>query len=66
MNSTFAKRLNEALKINNMSAAELSRLTGTPESVMSQYRSGKYVAKQKRLDAYLEFGSINLIAYLFH
>ena len=47
MKSTFAERLKEALKHNGMSAAELCRLTDTPESVMSQYKSGKYVAKQK-------------------
>lgn len=49
MKSTFAERLKEALKYNGMSAAELCRLTGTPESVMSQYKSGKYVAKQKTI-----------------
>ncbi len=52
MKSTFADRLKEALLNNNMSAAELCRLSNTPESVMSQYKAGKYVAKQKRLDTY--------------
>lgn len=48
----FSQRLKEALNMNNMSAAELCRRTGTPESVMSQYKSGKYVAKQKRLEQF--------------
>ena len=60
MKSTFAERLKEALKYNGMSAAELCRLTDTPESVMSQYKSGKYVAKQKRLDAYANILNVSI------
>lgn len=60
MKSTFAERLKEALKNNNMSAAELCRLTNTPESVMSQYKSGKYVAKQKRLDNYANILKVSI------
>ena len=60
MKSTFAERLKEALKYNGISAAELCRLTGTPESVMSQYKSGKYVAKQKRLDAYANILNVSI------
>ncbi len=52
MQSTFSERLKEALEYNNMTAAELCRRTGTPESVMSQYKSGKYKAKQRRLDQF--------------
>lgn len=60
MTSTFAERLKEALENNNISAAELCRLTKTPESVMSQYKSGKYVAKQKRLDAYSQILNVSI------
>ena len=60
MKSTFAERLKEALKYNGMSAAELCRLTDTPESVMSQYKSGKYVAKQKRLDTYANILNVSI------
>lgn len=60
MKSTFAERLKEALQKNNMSAAELCRLTNTPESVMSQYKAGKYVAKQKRLDAYSQILHVSI------
>ena len=60
MKSTFAERLKEALKYNGMSAAELCRLTDTPESVMSQYKSGKYVAKQNRLDTYANILNVSI------
>lgn len=60
MKSTFAERLKEALANNNMSAAELCRLTNTPESVMSQYKAGKYVAKQKRLDIYSQILHVSI------
>lgn len=48
--SVFAKRLEELLAKNDMTAAELSRKTGIPESAISNYRSGKYEAKQRRLE----------------
>lgn len=48
--SVFAQRLEELLAQNNMTAAELSRKTGIPESAISNYRAGKYEAKQRRLE----------------
>lgn len=48
--SVFAQRLEELLAKNDMTAAELSRKTGIPESAISNYRSGKYEAKQRRLE----------------
>ena len=51
-NTTFAKRLTEALSLRNMSAAEFSRRMGISEAVISQYRSGKYEPKQDRLDEF--------------
>lgn len=43
---TFAERLREGLALRNMKAAELAELTGIGESSISQYKSGKYEAKQ--------------------
>lgn len=60
MKSTFAQRLKEALEMNKMTAAELCRRTHTPESVMSQYKSGKYVAKQRRLSLYSEILDVSI------
>lgn len=48
--SVFAQRLEELLAQNDMTAAELSRKTGIPESAISNYRAGKYEAKQRRLE----------------
>lgn len=51
-NTTFAKRLTQALKIRGITAAEFSRRMGISEAVISQYRSGKYEPKQDRLDEF--------------
>ena len=50
MNDDFKDRLNQALEDSGMSAAELSRLSGVSEGVISQYRKGKYKASQDNLD----------------
>lgn len=54
MKETFAVRLQKALDAANMKAADLARATGTPESVISQYKRGQYVPKQRRLEAFAE------------
>lgn len=46
---TFANRLKEALRVNNMRAYELSEKTGLDKSLISNYLSGKYKAKQDKL-----------------
>lgn len=46
----FKDRLIEALKIRNMTAAELSRLAQVNEGAISQYRKGAYKATQENLD----------------
>lgn len=43
---TFANRLNTAMRIRNMKAAELSEKTGISKSSLSEYINGKYEAKQ--------------------
>ncbi len=47
--STFRIRFEEALAMNNLTPAELSRKTGLSPSVISYYRSGKYEPKSKQL-----------------
>ena len=48
--SVFSERLEKLLTKNDITAAELSRRTGIPESAISNYRAGKYEAKQRRLE----------------
>lgn len=49
--STFQKRLNDAMAVRNITAAELSRRTGISKPRMSQYVNGVYEAKQDALYA---------------
>lgn len=46
----FKTRLNQALLDKDMTAAELSRLSGIGEGAISQYRSGAYKASQRNLE----------------
>lgn len=46
---TFTSRLNEAMNLRNIRAAELSRLTGLSKARISQYTNGIYEAKQVAL-----------------
>lgn len=48
--ASFAERLSEALRIRNMSPAELSKKIGVNEGTISNYRKGKYEPKQIRLE----------------
>ncbi len=47
---TFKERLEEALAMRNMTAAELSKVTGIGEGAISQYRKGAYKATQRNLE----------------
>lgn len=47
---TFKERLEEALDMRNMTAAELSKVTGIGEGAISQYRKGAYKATQRNLE----------------
>jgi len=49
--ATFASRLHEALDMNRMTAAELSRRTGISEGSISQYLKGTVLAKQDKVYA---------------
>lgn len=60
MPSSFANRLKEILSIRGMSAAELARLTNTPESVISQYKNGHYEPKQRRLQTFSEVLNVSI------
>ena len=46
---TFGNRLNRAMRIRNIKAAELSEKTGIAKSSLSEYIKGKYEAKQKAI-----------------
>ena len=46
----FKERLDEAMRIRDISAAELSRISKVTEGAISQYRAGKYKASQRSLD----------------
>lgn len=46
----FKERLDEAMRIRDISAAELSRTSKVNEGAISQYRAGKYKASQRSLD----------------
>lgn len=48
--ATFQERLNLALKLRDMTPAELSRTSGVNEGAISQYRTGAYKASQRSLD----------------
>ena len=48
-NLLFAKRLNEAMRIRNVNAAELSRRTKIDEGAISHYKKGMCLPKSKRV-----------------
>ncbi|MBQ3199109.1 MAG: helix-turn-helix domain-containing protein [Firmicutes bacterium] len=48
--SNFASRLQEALAARDMTAAELSKVTGINEGTISNYKQGKYKPKQDKLE----------------
>lgn len=43
----FSTRLNEALKVRKISAAELSRRTGIDQAAISRYKKAEYAPKSK-------------------
>ena len=47
MKENFCIRLQKAMNIRNIKAAELSEKSGIPKSSLSEYIKGKYEAKQK-------------------
>lgn len=47
--STFAERLDKALRLRKMKPADLARATGLTEGQISAYRKGTYEAKQKSI-----------------
>lgn len=49
--TAFKDRLSEALSMRNMTAAELSRLSGIDEGTLSNYKKGKYEPKQRKLES---------------
>lgn len=49
--ASFAERLQQALQIKGMSAAQLSRKLNIDEGTISNYKKGKYEPKQRRTQA---------------
>lgn len=47
--NNFKSRLQQAIKDNNISQAELSRRTGIGKNSISDYLKGKYEAKQDKI-----------------
>lgn len=58
--TVFAKRLNQALDLRGMTAADLSRKTGLDEGTISNYRKGRYMPKSDKL--YLICDALNVTA----
>lgn len=48
--AAFRERLEEALRLRDMKASDLARLTGIREGAISQYRKGAYKATQINLE----------------
>lgn len=57
---TFAQRLNKALIIRGLTAADLSRKLEINEGTISQYKSGSYEPKQRRLHAIAEALNVSI------
>ena len=47
----FKERLQEALQVRNMTAAELSRQSRIDKGSLSNYLKGKFIPKQSKIDA---------------
>ena len=47
----FKTRLQEALQVRNMTAADLSRKSGIDKGSLSNYLKGKFIPKQSKIDA---------------
>lgn len=50
MEEMFAERFNFALKKRNITPAQLSKIIHVDEGSISNYRSGRYEPKQKRIE----------------
>lgn len=58
--SLFSDRLNQALEMRQMSAADLSRKTGISEATISNYRKGAYDPKGARMTFIADALSVNV------
>ena len=54
LNDTFSNRLQKALDMNNMKPSILAEKTGIDKSLISNYLSGNYKAKQDKLSLLAE------------
>ena len=58
--ASFADRFKEALELRGLSAAEFSRLSGTSEGTLSNYKKGLYEPKQRRLELYSKILGVSI------
>ena len=56
----FSERLDEALTVRGISAAELSRKLGLNEGAISNYRAGRYSPKQERIEQIAKALNVNI------
>lgn len=56
----FSERFNKALNARHMTAAELSRRSGIDEGTISNYRKGRYVPKQVKLEIVAKALDVNI------
>lgn len=61
MNSTFGERLQEALNFRNKKAAELASGTGLSQSLISQYLSDKFEAKNDKALLIANYLNVNVM-----
>lgn len=52
--TTFSERLKQGMKEKGLKAADLSRMSGVSESMISSYRSGRFEATQTNLQKLAE------------
>lgn len=57
--STFGKRLNEALVIRHVKPIDLSKATGIAQASVSQYRSGYITPKEDKISLIASYLNVN-------
>lgn len=58
--TTFSERLKQGMKEKGLKAADLSRLSGVSESMISSYRSGRFEAAQTNLQKLAETMDVSI------
>lgn len=58
--TTFSERLKQGLKEKGLKAADLSRMSGVSESIISNYRAGRFEASQVNLQKIAEAMDVSI------